>query len=115
MQVARLRGIGLDLVSQPVHQLLQQLPVAAAATAPDVHQQAFGADHVAGVGDQDLQQPRLELGEPQRRRLADAQRQALEVEAERPGGHRPARSMPARRSSALMRASSVRGLNGLVR
>ena len=74
LQVPRLGGILLDLLSQAVHQLLQQLAVAAAAMAPDVRQQSLGADDVAGVCHEDLQQARLELREPHGRGLADAQR-----------------------------------------
>ena len=116
LQVTRAGRIAFDLLAQAMHQLLQQLAVAAAATAPDVREQALGADDVARVRDQDLHQARLELRELQRRRVADAQLVRLEVEAERaPRVAAPPASSPARRSSALTRASSVRGLNGFVR
>ena len=37
----RVGGVGFDLVPQPVHQLLQQLAVAAAAVAPNMREQAL--------------------------------------------------------------------------
>ena len=55
-----------------------------------MRQQPLGADDVAGIGDQDLQQPRLELREPDGLRLADAQRQGLQVEVQRSDAGRAA-------------------------
>jgi hypothetical protein len=71
-----------------VHELLEQLPVAAAAVAPDLHQQALGVDAVAGVGQQHLQQAQLELGKPYRRAFPDGHGVLLEVEAEPSGRQR---------------------------
>ncbi len=82
----RIRRVVLDLVPQPVHELLEELPVAAAAPPPDVREQPFGGDHVARVRQQDLHQPHLELGEAQRLAFVDAQCVRLEVEAQAPGG-----------------------------
>src|SRR5579862_880658 len=73
-QQRRCRRVGLDFLPQPVHQLLQQLPVPAAAMAPHLGEQALGADAVAGARQQRLQQAQLEPGEPHGRGGADAHR-----------------------------------------
>ena len=70
-QVLRRGGVLFYLLPQSVHQLLQQLPVATASMTPDVRQQPLGADDVSRIRHQDLQQPRLELRELDRRRIAD--------------------------------------------
>ena len=73
LQVARLGGIGLDLLPEPAHELLQELPVAVAAMAPDMRQQSLRARDVTGVRDQDLQQPNA-LPDPARARRPPSRR-----------------------------------------
>jgi hypothetical protein len=99
----------------PFQLLLDDAPVAsaaaaaAAAMAPDVVSNRSVPTPTGG--NQDLQQTRLflvSLGLAVR----DPERMGLEID--RPRTSTPA-SMPARRNNALTRASSVRGLNGLVR
>ena len=52
---ARLLGVIADLLTQAVHQLLEQLPIAAAAMPPYMHQQPLGVHHLADVGQQQVQ------------------------------------------------------------
>ncbi len=61
---------------------------AADAMAPDMGEQALGADHVPRLRDQDLQQPRLEAREPQRLAAGEGKRLRLEVEGKRAGRQR---------------------------
>src|SRR5437763_13979621 len=71
-----------------MHQLLQELAVAAAAMPPHLSEQPLRIDRVAGVREQHLEQPRLGLREAHRLSGADAYGVLLEVEADAPGGGR---------------------------
>jgi hypothetical protein len=48
--------IVLDLLPQPMDELLEQLPVAGATVTPDMDQEAIGADRAAGTREEHLQQ-----------------------------------------------------------
>jgi hypothetical protein len=48
-QPARLLGVVADFLPQAMHQLLEQLPVAAAAMAPHMHQQPIGVYDLSSV------------------------------------------------------------------
>ena len=65
-------------------QLLEQLAIAAAAMTPDVHQQAIGVHHLSGIGQQQLQQPRLERRDFDLA-IGDAQRQQIQIERQLAG------------------------------
>src|SRR5262245_66263124 len=73
-----------------MHELLEELAVTAAAVPPDVGQEPLGADHVPRLRDQDLQEPRLEPRQLERRAARNRERLRLEVERELAGGERVA-------------------------
>jgi hypothetical protein len=66
LQQLRRSGIHFDFLAQAMHQLLQELPVSRVAVTPDLDQEAVGADGMAGIGQQHLQQSQFELREPHR-------------------------------------------------
>ena len=62
-----------------MYQLLEQLAIAAAAMPPDVYQQPIGVHHLSGIGQQQLQQSRLERRDfdlP----IGDAQHQQIRIQ-----------------------------------
>ena len=71
-----------------MHQLLEQLPITRTSMPPDLHQQAIGVHGAAGLRQQHLQQPQLELGERDRRVVGDAHRVVLDVQRHAAGGQR---------------------------
>jgi hypothetical protein len=44
-----------NLLSQTVHELLEQLPIPASAMTPDMHKQSIRMHDLAGIGQQQLQ------------------------------------------------------------
>lgn len=69
-------------------ELLQELAVARPARAPDVAEQPFGREGVAGVGEEHLEQAQLQVGQAHRRTAGDAHALALEIEREVAGRER---------------------------
>ena len=52
---ARLLRIIANLLSQTVHELLEQLPIPASAMTPDMYEQSIRMHNLAGIGQQQLQ------------------------------------------------------------
>jgi hypothetical protein len=69
-QEARPRGVRFDLLSQTMHQLLEQLSIASRARAPYVHQDALGVDGARSMRSENLKQTILERRKTQRRLAA---------------------------------------------
>lgn len=88
LQHLRRGGVDFDFLAQAVDELFEKLAVAGAFVSPHLHEQAVGADGVAGIGDQHLQQAQLELRQTQRRVRADLHGVFLDVEANAPGCER---------------------------
>src|SRR5690606_21122008 len=88
LQELRSRGVCLDLASQPVHELLEKLPVAGASMSPDMRQQPIRAHGATRTGEQHLQQAQLQLGEPDYRSIADLHGMLIHVQRYAPGGER---------------------------
>ena len=110
---ARRHRVVLDLLAQPVDQLLEVLAAGADAASPELADEALRRHGVTGLREQQLQQPQLERGE-RHLALADAHRWRSSSSTRAPTAvGRGGASWLARRSSARTRASRVRGAEGL--
>ena len=98
-----------------MHELLQKLPIAARAVAPNVNQEPIRRHGAARMREEQLQEARFERREPHRAAREPQEHELGDVERQRPDGDGVVASAPARRSSALTRASKIFGLNGLLR
>ena len=87
MKISRVARIRLDLSSQPVHVLLHQVWLADPVRSPDSGQDGVGAEHLAGVADQQPEYLKL-LGGQIHGLVLDHQFVAITVQHDRGRGEK---------------------------